>query len=93
MKLMGAQFVLGETIGRAMERARALEGKGYTYSYDMLGEAARTDPDALRYAAAYARAIAAIGARATGRGGGEPGDLGQALGAASALRVDAPRAR
>ena len=37
MKLMGAQFVLGETIGKAMERARALEGKGYTYSYDMLG--------------------------------------------------------
>ena len=50
MKLMGRQFVLGETIDGAMERARALEGKGYTYSYDMLGEAARTDADAQRYA-------------------------------------------
>ncbi len=43
MKLMGRQFVLGENIGAAMERARTLEAKGYTYSYDMLGEAARTD--------------------------------------------------
>ena len=55
MKLMGRQFVLGETIAAAMDRARALEAKGYTYSYDMLGEAARTDADAQRYAAAYAR--------------------------------------
>ena len=61
MKLMGRQFVLGETIRAAMDRARTLEGKGYTYSYDMLGEAARTDADAQRYAAAYAAAIAAIG--------------------------------
>ena len=73
MKLMGAQFVLGETIGKAMDRARALEGKGYTYSYDMLGEAARTEPDALRYAAAYAKAIAAIGARAKGEVAASPG--------------------
>ncbi len=73
MKLMGAQFVLGETIGKAMDRARALEGKGYTYSYDMLGEAARTDPDALRYAAAYGKAIAAIGARAKGDVAAAPG--------------------
>ncbi|MFO1210591.1 MAG: bifunctional proline dehydrogenase/L-glutamate gamma-semialdehyde dehydrogenase PutA [Amaricoccus sp.] len=73
MKLMGRQFVLGETIGAAMERARGLEGKGYTHSYDMLGEAARTDEDALRYAAAYARAIAAIGARATGDVAASPG--------------------
>ena len=53
MKLMGRQFVLGETIGAAMERARGLEAKGYTYSYDMLGEAARSDADAQRYAGAY----------------------------------------
>ena len=58
MKLMGRQFVLGETIRAAMDRARTLEAKGYTYSYDMLGEAARTDADAQRYAAAYAAAIA-----------------------------------
>ena len=66
MKLMGRQFVLGESIGAAQVRARVLEAKGYTYSYDMLGEAARTDADARRYVAAYADAIRAIGARATG---------------------------
>ena len=45
MKEMGRQFVLGETIEAAMKRAEELEGKGYTYSYDMLGEAARTEGD------------------------------------------------
>ena len=49
MKEMGRQFVLGETIQGAMERAAGMEKKGYTYSYDMLGEAARTDGDATRY--------------------------------------------
>ncbi len=73
IKLMGRQFVLGETIGAAMTRARGLESKGYTYSYDMLGEAARTDADALRYARAYADAIKAISARATGDARTSPG--------------------
>ncbi len=73
MKLMGKQFVLGETIGAAMSRARALEGKGYTYSYDMLGEAARTEADALRYARSYADAIKAISGRATGVAATGPG--------------------
>ena len=73
MKLMGRQFVLGESIDAAIERARALEAKGYTYSYDMLGEAARTDADARRYAAAYAGAIRAIAARATGDVATSPG--------------------
>lgn len=66
MKEMGRQFVLGETIDTAMTRARVLEARGYSYSYDMLGEAARTMEDARRYHIAYARAIRAIGARATG---------------------------
>ena len=65
MKEMGRQFVLGETIGAAMERARTLEAQGYTYSYDMLGEAARTGADARRYRDAYAAAIAAIAGAAT----------------------------
>ena len=65
MKLMGAQFVLGETIGKAMDRARALEGKGYTYSYDMLGEAARTDAG---------RAALCGGLRAGDRGDRRAGD-------------------
>ncbi|WP_417587029.1 bifunctional proline dehydrogenase/L-glutamate gamma-semialdehyde dehydrogenase PutA [Pararhodobacter oceanensis] len=61
MKEMGRQFVLGETIQSAMKRGAGMEARGYTYSYDMLGEAARTDADALRYQAAYAAAIEAIG--------------------------------
>ncbi|MEM6375761.1 MAG: bifunctional proline dehydrogenase/L-glutamate gamma-semialdehyde dehydrogenase PutA, partial [Pseudomonadota bacterium] len=60
MKEMGRQFVLGETIGSAMKRAAGMEAKGYTYSYDMLGEAARTEVDAARYHLAYSEAIAAI---------------------------------
>ncbi|MDZ7574705.1 MAG: bifunctional proline dehydrogenase/L-glutamate gamma-semialdehyde dehydrogenase PutA [Pseudotabrizicola sp.] len=66
MKEMGRNFVLGETIERAMDRARDLEGKGYTYSYDMLGEAARTEGDARRYHLAYTRAITAIAGAAKG---------------------------
>ncbi|TGD44203.1 bifunctional proline dehydrogenase/L-glutamate gamma-semialdehyde dehydrogenase PutA [Pseudotabrizicola sediminis] len=66
MKEMGRNFVLGETIDRAMERARELEGKGYTYSYDMLGEAARTEDDARRYHLAYSKAISAIAGAAKG---------------------------
>ncbi|WP_094020864.1 bifunctional proline dehydrogenase/L-glutamate gamma-semialdehyde dehydrogenase PutA [Maliponia aquimaris] len=60
MREMGSQFVLGETIQSAMKRGAAMEAKGYGYSYDMLGEAARTEADAVRYFDAYARAIDAI---------------------------------
>ena len=60
MKEMGRNFVLGETIDAAMVRARELEGQGYTYSYDMLGEAARTEADARRYHLAYSGAISSI---------------------------------
>ncbi len=66
MKEMGRQFVLGETIDKAMDRARELEAQGYTYSYDMLGEAARTEADARRYHLAYSKAITAIAAAARG---------------------------
>ena len=65
MKEMGRQFVLGEDIAAAMKRAAGMEAKGYSYSYDMLGEAARTEADALRYYAAYEDAIAAIATAAT----------------------------
>ncbi|MFV0299977.1 MAG: proline dehydrogenase family protein, partial [Paracoccus sp. (in: a-proteobacteria)] len=60
MREMGRQFVLGQTIDAALDRARTREAQGFTYSYDMLGEAAMTAGDAARYAAEYARAIAAI---------------------------------
>ena len=60
MKEMGRQFVLGEDINAAMKRAAGMEAKGFTYSYDMLGEAARTEGDAKRYHLSYSRAISAI---------------------------------
>ncbi|MDD7973157.1 bifunctional proline dehydrogenase/L-glutamate gamma-semialdehyde dehydrogenase PutA [Roseinatronobacter alkalisoli] len=66
MKEMGRQFVLGETINAAMSRASKMEARGYSYSYDMLGEAARTMADAQRYHAAYRSAIRSIGAASTG---------------------------
>ncbi len=65
MKEMGRNFVLGETIELAMKRARELEGQGYTYSYDMLGEAARTESDARRYHLSYSAAITSIARAAT----------------------------
>ena len=65
MKEMGRQFVLGESITSAMERASKMEAKGYTYSYDMLGEAARTERDAKRYHLSYSRAISAIATACT----------------------------
>ena len=60
MKELGRQFVLGRDIKEALKQAKRYEAKGYTYSYDMLGEAARTDADALRYQRAYANAIAQL---------------------------------
>ena len=65
MRVMGSHFVLGQTIGEALERAEAGAGRLYRYSFDMLGEGARTAEDAERYFESYAAAIAAIG-RAAG---------------------------
>ena len=64
MRILAGQFVMGRTIEEALDRAREPERHGYRHSYDMLGEAARTMPDAERYHAAYAHAIAAIGGAA-----------------------------
>ena len=61
MALLGQQFVMGETIEQALDRSAANVRRGYTHSFDMLGEAAMTAVDAERYARAYARAIEAIG--------------------------------
>ena len=63
VRQMGEQFVLGEDIGAAMRRAAPEEARGGRFSYDMLGEAARTAADAARYEVAYAGAIAAIATR------------------------------
>jgi RHH-type proline utilization regulon transcriptional repressor/proline dehydrogenase/delta 1-pyrroline-5-carboxylate dehydrogenase len=68
MRMLGEQFVTGETIAQALERARDMEAKGFRYSYDMLGEAALTADDAQRYLQAYEAAIHAIGRSARGNG-------------------------
>lgn len=65
MRVMGSHFVLGETIEEALGRAASGTARGFRYSFDMLGEGARTAEDARRYARAYAEAIEAIG-RAAG---------------------------
>lgn len=61
MRMMGEQFVTGETIEEALQNAERLEEKGFRYSYDMLGEAALTEHDADRYMNDYMDAIHAIG--------------------------------
>nr|WP_315593027.1 trifunctional transcriptional regulator/proline dehydrogenase/L-glutamate gamma-semialdehyde dehydrogenase [uncultured Cupriavidus sp.] len=68
MRLMGEQFVTGETISEALANARKYEAEGFRYSYDMLGEAAMTEADAQRYLASYEQAIHAIGQASRGRG-------------------------
>src|SRR5580658_7852966 len=62
MRLLGSHFVLGQTIDEALHRARG--HAEFRYSFDMLGEGARTAADADKYFDAYAVAIAAIGAQA-----------------------------
>ena len=58
MRILAEQFVLAETIEEAVSRAR--ERRPYRFSFDMLGEAARTAEDAARYFAAYSNAIRAV---------------------------------
>ncbi len=62
MRLLGSHFVLGQRIEEALGRAG--RERAFRYSYDMLGEGARTAADAEHYSASYAAAIAAIGAAA-----------------------------
>ncbi|NJR80165.1 L-glutamate gamma-semialdehyde dehydrogenase [Sphingomonas corticis] len=61
MRMMGEIFVMGRTIDEAMRRMRKPENRGFTASFDMLGEAARTTEDAERYFRAYVDAIDAVG--------------------------------
>ena len=84
MREMGAQFVLGETIGDAVKRGAPRVAEGYSYSYDMLGEAARTAEDAEAYFRAYSDAIARL-AREAG------GDLRQGPGISIKLSALHPR--
>src|SRR4051794_34146094 len=59
MRLLGSHFVLGQSIEEALSRAS--HQREFRYSYDMLGEGARTEADAERYFQSYANAITAIG--------------------------------
>ena len=68
MRLMGEQFVTGRTIDEALSNSRDREARGFTFSYDMLGEAATTAEDAARYLDEYERAVHAIGRASRGRG-------------------------
>ncbi|MEO5939007.1 MAG: bifunctional proline dehydrogenase/L-glutamate gamma-semialdehyde dehydrogenase PutA [Sphingomonas sp.] len=61
MRMMGEIFVMGRTIEEAMARMRKPDNRGFTASFDMLGEAARTIEDAARYFNAYTGAIDAVG--------------------------------
>jgi RHH-type transcriptional regulator, proline utilization regulon repressor / proline dehydrogenase / delta 1-pyrroline-5-carboxylate dehydrogenase len=67
MRLMGSHFVLGETIEAALVRAQSQSARAPRYSFDMLGEGARTAADAERYLNSYQRAIDAIGRSVDGR--------------------------
>jgi RHH-type proline utilization regulon transcriptional repressor/proline dehydrogenase/delta 1-pyrroline-5-carboxylate dehydrogenase len=66
MKILGQQFVMGETIEAALQRAA--DAPKFRYSFDMLGEAALTAADAERYFAAYRGAIEALGRSSSGGG-------------------------
>ncbi|WP_370051889.1 bifunctional proline dehydrogenase/L-glutamate gamma-semialdehyde dehydrogenase PutA [Neptunomonas sp.] len=61
MKIMGHQFVLGRNMKEALKRGHGFRDKGYTYSFDMLGEAALTQQDANKYFDDYMKAITAVG--------------------------------
>ncbi|MGO9740696.1 MAG: bifunctional proline dehydrogenase/L-glutamate gamma-semialdehyde dehydrogenase PutA [Roseiarcus sp.] len=68
MRVLGEQFVCGQTIGAALANAEGYEARGFRYSFDMLGEAAVTAEDAERYMSSYETALDEIGAASAGRG-------------------------
>jgi RHH-type proline utilization regulon transcriptional repressor/proline dehydrogenase/delta 1-pyrroline-5-carboxylate dehydrogenase len=68
MEILGQHFVMSETIEKALDQAKKQETSGYRFSYDMLGEAAKTDADALYYFNAYRLGIQAIAVTASGLG-------------------------
>jgi RHH-type transcriptional regulator, proline utilization regulon repressor / proline dehydrogenase / delta 1-pyrroline-5-carboxylate dehydrogenase len=70
VKLMGAHFVFGETIEAALLRAQAAQHRAYRFSFDMLGESARSGADAEVFFNAYAQAIEALGASPIAARGG-----------------------
>ena len=85
MRILGGEFVLGETIESAIRRGRKAFGCSQIYSFDMLGEGARTEADAQRYLAAYHHAITATAAM------NEPGDVTRTSGISVKLSALYPR--
>ncbi|WP_017036749.1 bifunctional proline dehydrogenase/L-glutamate gamma-semialdehyde dehydrogenase PutA, partial [Vibrio genomosp. F10] len=75
MKIMGHQFVLGRSIEQAQKNGRPLVDKGYSYSFDMLGEAALTTADANKYFKSYLMAIEAVGRQIQGQTSGSPSSV------------------
>lgn len=63
IRIMGHQFVVGQTIDDAIKNAKTYEKRGYTMSYDMLGEGARTNEDAERYFQSYVTALETLGTK------------------------------
>jgi len=70
MRILGEQFVLGRNINEALKRGASMVRSGLAtrYSFDMLGEGARTNEDAERYLVSYSRAIDAVGEASGGKG-------------------------
>jgi len=90
MRIMGRQFVMGTTLEQAYERAAPAEREGTRHSYDMLGEAARTEEDAQRYFKAYAEAIAELG-RLQAAAETQPASVFEAAGISVKLSAIYPR--
>ncbi len=73
MKVIGGQFVMGESLSEAIDHARAAEKNGYMMSYDILGEGARSQPQAEGYVRAYMEGIAAVAKGRSGHWAVKPG--------------------
>ncbi|MGF1718657.1 bifunctional proline dehydrogenase/L-glutamate gamma-semialdehyde dehydrogenase PutA [Vibrio kyushuensis] len=75
MKIMGHQFVLGRSIEQAQKNGKPLVDKGYSYSFDMLGEAALTTADANKYFKSYLMAIESVGRQIQSQASGLPSSV------------------
>lgn len=81
MQWLADQFVMGETIDDALTRAVPMMEKGTRFSFDMLGEGARTATDAERYYQAYSDAILKIGVFQKGKNFRRPSGISVKLSA------------
>ena len=93
IRALSNQFIFAHSIEAALARAGRAAARAYRYSFDMLGEAALTAHDAQRYFLAYRQAIHAVGGRVPRPGAARRRQrVGEAVGAASTLRLHAARA-